>query len=368
MKVFAIAMLLSGAFLMGCIGESKLIIEGGGASFPFPLIEEWIVGFNEETGIKVNYQAEGSGWGISQLADKNVDFAGSDKPLDDAERKSVTNDGKLKVFHLPETMGGVVVVYRLDGLEGKTLDLNGSVIAKIFKGEITRWNHRNMCDLNPELTLPGKEIRVRHRSGGSGTTFVFTSFMHKVAPAIWPGNDVDKSPDVFLLPNGNDVGTGHKGNQGVAEAIKSEDGSIGYVELAYADSYELARATIYGMEANTSSIRAAAVGVMLPPADGNWEGTDILNVAGAYPIVTFTYLLVYKELSTIKGMNEDKAKALVRFLLYIMDDKAQDIAAGKGYAPLPREVTGQNVEAIKSITYNGENVYEGLMNDELVAG
>ncbi len=357
--------LLGVAFLLlfaGCTGGGKgpegsansgksgeITINGAGASFPYPLISKWSYEYYKLKGVKINYQSIGSGGGIKQTMAKTVDFGASDAPLKEEEYRRMPG-----ILHIPETLGAVVVVYNLPGIEQK-LRLSGEAVADIFMGKITRWNDPKIAELNPGVELPDEQIVVVHRSDGSGTTFVFSDYLSTVS-SEWR-EKVGKGK-ALSWP----IGLGGKGNEGVAGLVKQNPYSIGYVELAYAIQNRLNYALIKNregkfVEPSIESVSAAAAGAVatLPKGDESWAEVSIVNAPGenAYPISSFSYLLVYRELSVIPGMTEAKAKALVDFLWWAVHD-GQRYAPDLHYAPLPEEVVKLNEETIKLITYQGK--------------
>src|SRR2546421_2531353 len=199
----------------------RVTLLGSGATFPYPLITKWSSVYVNDTGgrVQVNYQGIGSGAGIQEITAKTVDFAGSDAPLKPSERAAAPG-----LLHVPETIGAVTAAYNVASLSSG-LNLTGHVLGEIFLGKITTWNHANISALNPGVVLPNSAIRVVHRSDSSGTTFVWTSYLHLENPG-WSSSLVGKS---INWP----VGIGASGNAGVAGKILTTPDSIGYLELAY---------------------------------------------------------------------------------------------------------------------------------------
>ncbi|WP_456474882.1 phosphate ABC transporter substrate-binding protein PstS [Candidatus Pyrohabitans sp.] len=333
-------------------GAEEITINGAGASFPYPLISKWSYEYHKlNPSIKINYQSIGSGGGIKQTMAKTVDFGASDAPLKEKEYAKMEG-----ILHIPETIGAVVVVYNIPGIESG-LKLSGDVIADIFLGRITKWNDPRIAELNPGIDLPDKGIIVAHRSDGSGTTFVFSDYLSAVSED-WK-EKVGKGKSLNWP-----LGLGGKGNEGVAGLVKQNPYSIGYVELAYAIENRITYAHIKNregkfIEPSIDSVAAAATGAVptLPRGDESWTTVTIVNSPGenAYPISSFTYLLVYRDLAVIPGMTEAKAKALVEFLWWVIHD-GQRYAPGLHYATLPEEVVKLNEETIKLITYRGKSL------------
>jgi phosphate transport system substrate-binding protein len=334
--------------------SSTITLNGAGATFPYPLLDAMIRDYttNVNTTIQVNYQSIGSGGGISAMHDKTVDFGATDAPLSANDTANVPN-----ALHIPETIGAVTVAYNLPGVSSG-LHLTGKVVADIFQGTITMWNDPAIQSLNANLTLPAKTINTVHRSDGSGTTFIFTKYL-SASSSSWSS----------AIGSGKSVswpsGSGGTGNTGVASLVNSTQYAIGYVELAYALQNGMTVAAIQNPSGNwiLPSLESTQVAVQsgassgLPAGDASWTSVSLLNAPGtnAYPIVSFTYLIVYKELNVVPQMTEAKATALVQFLWYVVHD-GQNLAPGLSYAKLPANVVQIDETTIKSITYNGQTL------------
>jgi phosphate ABC transporter phosphate-binding protein len=354
LAIVAIA-ILAGAITAYTFSNSTktVILNGSGASFPYPLIDKMITEYqNVKSNVDINYQSTGSGAGITALTDKTVDFAGSDAPLSASEREKASN-----VLHIPETIGPVAITYNIAGVSSG-LKLTGQIIADIYEGKINRWNDPAIANLNPGVTLPAATINTVHRSDSSGTSFVFTGYLSDVSSS-WKSS-VGQGKTV-AWPVANDVAS--SGNAGVAQIVNSTANSIGYVELAYAIQTGMTYAAVQNPSGNyilptlaSTTVAAQSVAALgLPAGNADWVGVNLLNAkdAQAYPIVTFSYILVYKELNVIPGMTLDRATALVQFLWYMMHD-GQNLANGLDYAPLPSNVVAINEATIRSITFNGQ--------------
>ncbi|MDH5815647.1 MAG: phosphate ABC transporter substrate-binding protein PstS [Candidatus Nezhaarchaeota archaeon] len=337
-----------------------VLIEGAGATFPFPLIDKWITEYHKiNPNIFVNYRPIGSGGGIRAHIDKTAHFAVSDAPLTPEEYRKAGG-----TLHIPLTIGGVVPIYNIPGITEK-INFTGEILAKIYLGEITKWNDPELAAINPMVSLPDKDIVVVRRADASGTTFIWTSYLSAVSQK-WREN-VGASTSVKWP-----TGLGAKGNDGVAATVKQTPYSIGYVEFTYAKANNLT----YGRVRNAagefvepsieSFMRAAEVAaITLPRGDEYWTNVSIVNsvvdnveARGAYPITSFSYFIVYRELSVLPDMDLDKARALVNFLWWCIHE-GQRYAADLHYVPLPSNVVRHNEETIKMITFNGQRVYSG---------
>ena len=353
--IVAIAIIVVGIFAYMSLsqptgGDETISLNGAGATFPYPLLEAMMNQYKQvKSTVTMNYQPIGSGGGISALEGTTVDFAGSDAPLSSADRELAPN-----TLHIPEPIGAVTVAYNIPDVS-TGLHLTGQIIADVFQGKITKWSDQAIQDINQDVMLPDKDIVVAHRSDGSGTTFIFTGYLSAVSTdweqAIGQGKTVSWP-----------VGLGGNGNTGVAGVVQGTECTIGYVELAYALENDMTVAAIRNPAGNyvTPSLDSTTDAVQskasqgLPAGDEDWENVNVLNAPGeqAYPIVSFTYLLVYNELNVIPGMTQTKATALVQFLWWVVHD-GQQLGPDLEYAPLPNNVVQINEESIQSITFNG---------------
>jgi phosphate transport system substrate-binding protein len=312
-------------------------LTGAGATFPFPIYSKWFSDYATLKGVKINYQSIGSGGGIRQLSEGTVDFGASDAPMSDAELAKA----KGPILHIPTVLGAVVVTYNVPEIT-KTLRLDGATLANIFLGQITKWNDSRIAALNPGLKLPATDILVVHRSDGSGTSYVFTDYLASVSPswATKPG----KGKDVQWP-----VGLGGKGNEGVAGQVKQLPGSIGYIELAYAKQNKLPYADIKNANGQfvtptIEAVTAAAAAAKLP------ENTDyrvsIVNAAGkgAYPISSFTWLLVYE-----KQTDAAKGRKLLDFVKWALTD-GEKSASTLDYAPIPAAMSKALIKRLSTVS------------------
>jgi phosphate transport system substrate-binding protein len=316
---------------------AETLINGAGATFPYPLYSKWFAEYAKiDRSVKFNYQSIGSGGGIKQITAQTVDFGASDKFLSDQELKAAPG----KLLHIPTVMGAVVVTYNLPGM-AKGLKLSPEVLADVYEGKITSWNDAKIVRDNASVKLPNKPIIVVHRSDGSGTTSIFTDYLSSVSPE-W-AKKVGKGASVNWP-----VGLGGKGNEGVAGQIKTTPYSIGYVELAYAFENKLPYAFLKNkvgvfVEPSIASTSAAAAGAAKSmPADYR---VSLVNQPGknAYPIVGFTWLLVYQD-----QRDKAKGKKLVEFLKWELS-QGQKMASKLLYAPLPPNVVRMVEKTVQTI-------------------
>lgn len=334
--------------------QNKIVINGAGATFPFPLIDTWRVDYKTiKPEVDINYQSIGSGGGIKQFTAKTVDFGATDAPLTALEAQSAPG-----AVHIPETIGSVVAAYNIPSIPEKGLKLTGDVLADIFLGKITKWNDPKIVSLNPDKTLPGDGIVVVHRSDGSGTSFVWTDYLSNVSSAWKQQVGVGKS---VAWP----TGIGAPGNEGVSNAIKGTANTIGYIELNYALTTNTPFAFIQNkegtfIEPSIVSTRAAVAAVAsqpgsLPKGDEPWTNVTMVNAPGndSYSIASFSYLLLYKEMSTDPNLDETKAKALVDFISWAITD-GQKTGESLNYVPLPDNVVKLGQDTLKSLTYKGK--------------
>lgn len=315
------ALVLSAAFAM-LAHANTISLNGAGATFPYPLYSKWFSDFKKsDPTAEINYQSIGSGGGIRQLLEGTIDFGASDAPMKDEDLAKA----KAPIYHFPTVLGAVVITYNLAGVTAP-LKLSSETIADLFLGKITKWNDPKIAAENAGVTLPNVPVMIVHRSDGSGTTAVFTDYLSKVSPD-WKAKAGQGT--AIKWP----IGLGAKGNEGVTGMVKSSPGAIGYVELLYAEQNKLAFAHVKNAEGvyvkpEPKSITQAANGALKDlPKDFR---VSIVNAKGkdAYPISSFTYLLVYKTMPKAKG------EKLKKFLSWAYDE-GQKQATSMFYAPLP---------------------------------
>lgn len=347
MKINRLGTMVLAALLLSVAGTAvsaqsgQVTLLGSGASFPGPIYMKMFDVYAKETGVKVNYQSIGSSGGIKNIMDKVVDFGGTDSFVKDADFAKYS----AAIVHIPTVIGAVVITYNLPG--SPVLKLTGELVADIYLGKITKWNDSAIQALNPSVKLPNLAIMPVYRSDGSGTTFNFTAYLSEIS-ADWKAK----------VGNANSVswpaGQGAAQNAGVAGVVTRTPGSIGYVELAYANQNKLAVATMRNssgawIEPSLSSISAAAAGPM--PKD-----TRILLVntsaPNGYPICAMTWLVVYKD-QKYENRSLDQAKALVD-LLWWATHEGQKYASDLDYAALPPSAVKAVETIVQSITYGGQ--------------
>jgi len=324
------------AFGLGATASAQMMINGAGATFPYPIYSKWFDEYAKvDPSVRFNYQSIGSGGGQKQILAQTVDFGASDGPMSDDNLTKAPG----KILHIPTVAGAVVMTYNLPG--NPALKLDGETIADIFLGKIKKWNDPKIAALNPGAKLPENEIVVVHRSDGSGTTFIFTDYLSKVS-AEWKqkaGNNTSVN-----WP----TGIGGKGNEGVSGQVKQTPGAIGYVELIYAIQNKMPYAEVKNaagqfVKASIESV-TAALGTANIPDDFRFSMTNAPGES-AYPIAGATWLLVYEQ-----QKDAAKGKKLIEFLKWAMT-KGEGMAKDLNYAPLPNEVQQrvlQRIDEIKS--------------------
>jgi phosphate transport system substrate-binding protein len=321
---------------------SATTISGAGSTFAAPVYEQWASSLSPLT---VNYQAVGSGAGITSLQSKTVDFGASDPPLKPADEEAIAKNGSPAV-QIPMFLGAITVSYNLPGVQ-TGMKLDGKTIADIYLGKIKTWNDAAIKALNPGVNLPSTAITVIHRSDSSGTTSGFTSFLAAVDPEF--KSKVGEGKDVQWP-----VGTGAKGNAGVAGAVQQTAGAVGYVEQAYALEHKFTYASVKNSSGNyvaptLASTSAAGEGVEVPAN----LGIKVINAPGAnaYPIASQTFLVVNKDLCKA-GQSESVAQGVVKFIDYGLG-QGQSILGQADYASLPAAILAKSKEAAAGLQCNG---------------
>jgi phosphate transport system substrate-binding protein len=351
-KIGALASCALLALSIGACGKSSstsstsstsATISGAGSTFAAPVYQQWGSGIS---GLTVNYQAVGSGAGITALEGKTVDFGASDPPLKPADFATLEKVGPVQ--QIPMFLGAITVSYNLPGVQSG-LKLDGTTIADIFLGKVKTWNDTEIAALNPGVSLPSTPITVVHRSDSSGTTSGFTGFLASVDPE-WKSK-VGEGKDVQWP-----TGTGAKGNAGVAGAVQQTTGAVGYVEQSYALQHKFTYASVKNssgkyVEPTLASTSAAAEGVEVPAN----LGIKIKNPSSpaAYPITSQTFVVVYKDMckAGVPG-GEAAAKGVVTFLNYGLGS-GQSILSQADYAALPTAILTKSKEAVTALQCNG---------------
>jgi phosphate transport system substrate-binding protein len=315
-------------------GGGTLQINGAGATFPNPIYSKWFSEYNKlHPDVQINYQPIGSGGGVRQLTSRTVFFGASDMPMTDEQLKAAPGP----IMHFPTVLGAVVPVYNLEGVSG--LKFSGPLLADIYLGKIKKWNDAAIARVNPGVKLPATDIAVAHRSDGSGTTFIFVDYLAKVSPEFKDKVGVNTSVN---WP----VGVGGKGNEGVAGVVSQTPGAIGYVELIYALQNKISFGSVQNpagefVTASPDSVTKAAGGATVPE-DFRVSITNAPG-AGAYPISSFTWLLLYQA-----PTDTAQAKAMADFVKWAATD-GQKFATDLGYAPLPEGVVTRELAALDKI-------------------
>ncbi len=296
-------------------------ISGAGATFPYPIYAKWADAYKKETGNGLNYQSIGSGGGIKQIQAKTVDFGASDMPLKPDELE------KNGLMQFPAIVGGNVIVYNIKGVDSGKLKLTGPVIADIFLGKITKWNDPVLTKLNPGVNLPAESIAVVHRSDGSGTTFIFVNYLSKVSDE-WKSK-VGEGTSVNWP-----VGVGGKGNEGVASYVQKINGSIAYVEYAYAKQNKLSVAALQNKAGefvlpDDSSFKAAAANAHWEKAPGFYEILTDQPGKTSWPMTGASFILMQKAQD-----KADNAKQVLSFFEWAFKNGGK-AAEELDYVPLP---------------------------------
>jgi phosphate transport system substrate-binding protein len=338
--------LLTAAAALALAGPAAAqTLTGAGATFPNPIYTKWFDAYNKKTGIQINYQSIGSGGGIRQFTEGTVDFGATDGPMNQSQIDAVN----ANVLHVPTVLGAVVVTYNLPGLGDTRLKFDGNALVDIFMGRVTKWNDKKLVALNPGVKLPDQDIIVVHRSDGSGTTYIFTDYLNKFSRE-W------KDKVGYATSVNWPVGLGGKGNEGVTQQVKQTEGAIGYVELIYALSNKLGYGDIQNSSGkfvtpSLASVTAAAAAAKLSK-DTDFR-VSITNAPGAdaYPIASFTWLLVQKD-----AKDPAKAKIVKDFLTWMITPDAQKMASELNYAPLPAEVVALIQARLPTLKAGGKAV------------
>ena len=321
-------------------------ILGAGSSFDYPLFSKQFSEYEKANGLKVNYQSLGSGAGISQLTNKTVDFGASDAPMNGKQDSLLT----APAIHIPVTAGAVAITYNLPDVKD-TLNLTPELIAEMFLGKITKWNDPKIAAANKGVKLPATAILIAHRSDGSGTTNIFTTYLAKVN-TDW-STTVGKGSAVNWP-----TGIGGKGSEGVAGTVKQTPGAIGYVELSYAIQNKMAYARVQNKAGTfitpTIASVTAAANIQIPP-DSKVSLTNT-DAADGYPISGFSWVIIYKE-QKYNSRSSDRATKLLKLLSWMIHD-GQQYSAALNYAPLSPAAVSVGDAILKSATYDGKPILQ----------
>jgi phosphate transport system substrate-binding protein len=333
--------LLAGIALLTVAASGETLINGAGATFPYPMYTKWFYEYKKlHPDVQINYQSRGSELGIQMVTAGTVDFGASDGPMNGAEMKEFTQKRGTEVLHFPTVLGADVPAYNVPGVAG-ILNFTPEALAGIYLGKITKWNDPELTKANPGAKLPNADIVVVHRSDGSGTTYVWVDYLSKISKE-WE-TKVGRAESVKWP-----VGLAGRFNEGVLGQVRQTPNSIGYVELTYAlqnkEPYGKVR-NLAGefVQADLASVTAAAAGAAKNmPEDFR---VSITNAPGksAYPISGFTWLLVPAKIS-----DPSKKKAITDFLAWMLKD-GQSMTTALGYASLPNEVVAKENKAIAKI-------------------
>lgn len=329
---------------------TEIKLSGAGATFPAPLYRFWVSDYQKANAdVKIDYQSIGSGGGIKAITDKTVAFGASDAPLNKKELEAL--GGEDKVVQFPLVIGGVVPAYNLPGV-ATGLNFTGEVLGKIFTGEIAMWNDPVLVALNPDAKLPATPITPAWRSDGSGTTFVWTSYLATQSPSFASTVGVGKQ---VKFP----VGQGGKGNEGVSAVIQQTPGSIGYIEHNYA----VGNSITYGAVKNVAGKFVKATPATLSAAGesgaealkGLVQVSNIWNQKGetAYPIAAFSYIILHRDLNNLGSIEE--AKALIGYFRWA-NSTGQERAATMEYAPLSPGVRAKVNAVLDQVTFKGQSL------------
>ncbi len=330
-------------FSLTLLRAKTMTLTGAGATFPYPLYSKMFNEYHKITGVRINYQAIGSGAGIRQLLSKTVDFGASDAYVTDEELKKFTSP----IVHIPVVAGAVVLTYNLP--QNPELKLTPEIVAGIFLGKIKKWNDPLIQKVNPDVKLPNMDIVVVHRSDGSGTTFIFSDYLSKVSEE-WK-NKVGRGK-ALNWP----VGLGGKGNPGVAGLVKQIPGAIGYVELTYALTNNMPVALLKNRSGKFVKPTIEAVTKVTDISLPDDMRVSLVNTQAkdGYPISGFTWIIVYKDLKNT-GMKKEKAGELWK-LLWWMTHNGQKYAKPLYYAPLSQKALEKTEKILSSINYDGQSL------------
>jgi phosphate transport system substrate-binding protein len=339
MKIAKLVCALAVVLALGTVAlaDGQVLLNAAGATFPYPIYSKWFDQYHQAHGnVQINYQSIGSGGGIRQLLDKTVDFGASDGPMSDDQLKQAT----VKILHFPTVLGAAVPSYHVPGIQGE-LNFTPDALSGIYLGKVTKWNDPAIASANPSMKLPNLDIVVIHRSDGSGTTYIWTDYLSKVSP-MWQSK-VGKATSVNWP-----VGLGGKGNEGVSSLIEQTPGAIGYVELIYAIQNKMQYGTVRNptgafIKADLASVSAAAAATAKTMPEDFRVSITNAEGKGAYPISSFTWLLVPAKINDVT-----KRDVVKDFLKWMLTDGQNSVEA-LAYAKLPKDVVTKEMKAIALI-------------------
>jgi len=336
------------AFATG-LAQADIHLQGAGATFPNPFYQRLVAEYQKlHPDVKIDYQSIGSGGGVKAITDSTVDFAGSDAPLG---KKDLEACGADNIVQIPSCAGAVVPAYNIPDVTAE-LKFTGELLADIQLGKVTKWNDPRLVSLNPDAKLPDLAITPVYRTDGSGTTYVWTNYLALQSTAfketVGAGKEV-KFP----------LGQGGKGNAGVAAVLQSTKGALGYIEENYAEENKIAFGSVRNkagrfVKATPESV-AKAVGAAAGQMKGSVLSANALDQEGdeTYPISSLTYLIVYKDLKSVKS--REQAQEVVNFLWWATHE-GQQYAPKLNYAPLAPAVQKKVEEALAGVTFKGQSV------------
>lgn len=332
---------------IGCTSKSNapssepISITGAGSTFVYPIMTRWIADYHQaHPNVQVNYQSIGSGGGIQQVKNGTVDFGASDAALTDQQMSQMT-----PVVQFPESAGPVCITYNLPGLT-QPLHLTAATLTGIYLGTIKNWQNAEIAKANPGVKLPNKPILVVHRSDGSGTTNIFTTYLAAVNPD-W-ASKVGKGISVNWP-----AGLGGKGSEGVTGLVKQTEGAIGYVELSYALSNHLPVVAMQNKAGQfvepSADSTSAAIGAFADALAKDVRSPIVdASAPGAYPIAGLTFLIIPKD-----GNNVARRQAMKDFIKFVLTDGQKSVSS-LNYPPLPDSIRQLDLKVLEQITANGQ--------------
>lgn len=335
--------------LSSSLAQADIHLQGAGATFPAPLYFRLVAEYQKlHPDVKIDYQSIGSGGGVKAITDGTVDFAASDAPLG---KKELEACGTENIVQIPSCAGADVPAYNVPGLKAE-LKFTGELLADIFMGKVTKWNDPRLLALNPDAGLPDLAITPAWRTDGSGTTYIWTNYLATQSQAFKETIGTGKS---VKWP----VGQGGKGNEGVSAVLQTTKGALGYVEENYADENKITYGSIRNkagkfVKATPESV-AKAVASAASQLKGSVLAANTLDAEGeeSYPVASLTYLIVYKDLKSVK--TREQAQEVANFLWWVTHD-GQKFAPKLNYAPLAPEVVKKVEEALSGLSFKGQSV------------